>query len=923
MTVDLSEWQARLLNTVSLYGQHGIPIFAVHSIVNGRCTCGEADCTNPGKHPATKHGFKDATTDPIILKKMFPGCDELYNIGMPTGVASNTIVLDIDGKEGEKKLLELQATHGVLPETRTIKTSKGRHIYFQAPARPLTSFANPETKIDLRANGGYVMLPPSRHLSGCEYEVLKDVPVAVAPDWLIEWLANEARIKPKRIVAPIALLSEPPPHIMQLMNNPKLPKIIFGDIGQHNEATPYNPTNEIALKEAMEHIDANCNRDIWLSILAGIKSLYFDNAWPGEIVKHYAHEWSKRGTKAGQYNEPDFHKTWDSIKERGENEAKATIGTVIHHARKGGWTGQLLTDNQAENTNGDEPNNQSSTFIPKCFRVNDTGVYAVTSGDELLWLCKPPLHVRAYTHDENDKNHGRLLVWKSATSGVEHQHALPNRLLAGDAVDVHRELLDNGLIINTAPGAKQKLLQYILTVEPKKKQLSISRPGWHGESFALPDIVFPTGGDKVLQTENLYPSGFKTSGTLEEWQSQVACYAVGNTRLVFAICTAFAAPFLLIADEESGGAHLIGESSIGKTTALRMAGSVWGGGGDNGFIKQWRSTGNALEAVAEAHRDCLLPLDEIGQADAKTVGDTIYMLANNQGKGRMRASGSLRDSYMWRVLVLSTGEVTLEDKMREAGRKPFAGMDVRFVSVPADAGKKFGIFDTLHGRDNGDKLSRDIKEACNKYYGTAIRAFLSRIVGDREKVANHIRVMRQKFSQECLPENTDGQVKRVAGRFGLIAAAGELAIELGILPFAHGAAFAAVSVCFKDWLNARGTTGALEVEHGITAIRAYLEKHGASRFPQISDKGVYTDPYNKQPNDRMGFRYEYNGQMGYYILPEAFKEITQGFNHRQLANAMAERGFLEKDKDGKNSIIRHLPEFGNKRCYHILPQLFR
>lgn len=83
---------------------------------------------------------------------------------------------------------------------------------------------------------------------------------------------------------------------------------------------------------------------------------------------------------------------------------------------------------------------------------------------------------------------------------------------------------------------------------------------------------------------------------------------------------------------EGGGLHFFGPSSCGKTTALKVAGSVCGGGGKHGYIRQWRLTDNALEGTAATHCDNLLCLDEIGQASSRVVSEVAYMLANGQGR---------------------------------------------------------------------------------------------------------------------------------------------------------------------------------------------------------------------------------------------------------------------------------------------------
>src|SRR5205814_2019805 len=127
------------------------------------------------------------------------------------------------------------------------------------------------------------------------------------------------------------------------------------------------------------------------------------------------------------------------------------------------------------------------------------------------------------------------------------------------------------------------------------------------------------------------------------------------------------------------GFHLVGGSSIGKTTALLVAGSVCGGGGIGGYLRSWRATSNGLEGVAAAHCDSLLCLDEMGQVNSHEAGASAYMLANGVGKARANRNGESKPASEWRTIFLSTGELSLADKIIEDGRnrQVAAGQQVR------------------------------------------------------------------------------------------------------------------------------------------------------------------------------------------------------------------------------------------------------
>ena len=127
------------------------------------------------KKPAVKNGLKDATTDVSTIRDGWH-YDPMFNIGMATGaVSGGVIVIDIDldddsGKDGYEYLRKWEKEHGELPETVTSITGRGgMHIFYRV-REEIRNTTNEELGIDLRGDGGYVMLPPSVHPNGNRYE---------------------------------------------------------------------------------------------------------------------------------------------------------------------------------------------------------------------------------------------------------------------------------------------------------------------------------------------------------------------------------------------------------------------------------------------------------------------------------------------------------------------------------------------------------------------------------------------------------------------------------------------------------------------------------------------------------------------------------------------------------------------------------
>jgi uncharacterized protein (DUF927 family) len=307
------------------------------------------------------------------------------------------------------------------------------------------------------------------------------------------------------------------------------------------------------------------------------------------------------------------------------------------------------------------------------FIVNEKGVLFVEGeeGDEKeTWLCSP-VHVIAETRDNRGNAWGRLLRWNDLDR-TPHQWAMPMELLGGDNSEVFRELLRQGVRIAAGRKAKELLIAYLQVWKCDKRARCVERMGWHDGVYALPDKTLGQT-DEIIVFQNPHPTeaALLQAGTLEGWRDTVAKLAAGNSRLVFALSVAFAAALAELAGEASGGFHLRGASSTGKSTALRLAASVWGC--PDKYPRLWRATSNGVEGLAALHNDGLLILDELAQCDPCQAGEVAYMLGNGQGKTRANRTGAAREAARWRLLFLSAGEQSLSELMARAGHKTLAG----------------------------------------------------------------------------------------------------------------------------------------------------------------------------------------------------------------------------------------------------------
>jgi putative DNA primase/helicase len=531
------------------------------------------------------------------------------------------------------------------------------------------------------------------------------------------------------------------------------------------------------------------------------------------------------------------------------------------------------------------------------------------------WLCSEADFL-AMTLNPDSKDWGLSIKIKTRNA-VWHTIAITKADLVTNSEDIFKVLAYHGLDFNISPRAKNRLKELLNRVRAKSYALCVPRIGFHDGVFVLPnDTIGDTKGRAIVfQSSKPIDHFYRRGGSLKGWQERIAAYASGNGRLMFAIAAAFAPPLLELIGMEGGGIHFRGGSSAGKTTILRAAGTVWGGGGQHGFIRTWRATDNALEAVAANHNNALLLLDEIAEIDPKPLFKAAYALANGRQKDRMQKTADLRSASTWRLLFMSTGEISIADKLSEDRMRATGGQAVRIVEIAADAGYGMGMFQTLHGFKEPKQLADALNAASREHYGHAAPAFIAHLTSDLDRLSESTKAFIARFVEQSCAKEADGQVSRVAQRFGLIAAAGELAITARVVPWKRGEVREICKQLFAEWVAARGTAGPIETQNGLQQVRSFIELHGSSRFTP------WHTP-NQTTINRVGFFRVFdpgsdNEKVTYYVLPEGWKEICRGYDAKAIASAMVDRRIIDPDNEGKFQRKVRLPGMGSRRCYEI------
>lgn len=170
------------------YVSLGLHVLFIHGIKDGLCTCGNPTCAHAGKHPLLPNGVYGATTDLEWLEAMLESQPHA-NLAIAMGRQSGVMTLDLDSQAA----IDEARTLGV-PRTWVFKTGKGEQHVFRYPKLRAGLYIANAVQIadgmDVRSDGGYSVVPPSRHISGKTYTWVVDTtePLADVPEWLYDRL---------------------------------------------------------------------------------------------------------------------------------------------------------------------------------------------------------------------------------------------------------------------------------------------------------------------------------------------------------------------------------------------------------------------------------------------------------------------------------------------------------------------------------------------------------------------------------------------------------------------------------------------------------------------------------------------------------------------------------------------------------------
>lgn len=548
----------------------------------------------------------------------------------------------------------------------------------------------------------------------------------------------------------------------------------------------------------------------------------------------------------------------------------------------------------------------------------------IKSWKELCGYMKP-------THCTEDVNGDHGLLVQIVTRKNKFVECFFAREEIATEKDTIKLLLKKGLSIpHLRDGLCYAINYYLNNYEPEFKAVGVDMVGWQGDNTAyiLPFVGEPRNcyntkqaGEKpveyILQQKSATPRILKKKGTLDEWKRTVGEICRGNHLHTFAILASLTAPALKLLNEEGGFFHYVGSTSIGKSTILHVAKSVWG------FkdLGSFRSTDNSLESICKNSNDGAMFLDELGEVNADDLFKTIYMMANGVTKGRADKNGNAKETSYFKVLVQSTGEIGVEAKLAEKKLQVKGGQLIRMAEIDADRGKDLNTFDVLKINPDtkepftsGREQAEFLKTHADLNYGIIIDSFMQKVVADIEDYKEALKKAKVKWLANQLTGDEGVEIARMAKRFSTIFATGVIAVELGIIPHSVAEIDTCVEEVFTSWKDRFGTDSSYELKTIKADMRKLCIEQQYSRF-------LNADPTEEKvnlPHNKAGYWKTKDGALHEYWIDTAVfdREVLKGHDKKVFFPLLVEQGYIKKEDQYQ---CRRKPVNGERQRFIVVP----
>lgn len=883
-------------------------------------------------------GLKDATTDEAVIARWWQTWPQA-NIGVATGPQSGLVVLDIDaGKNGTETLAELESTHEKLPDTvEAITGSGGRHILF---AHPNISVKNSVRKlgpgIDVRGDGGYIVVAPSLHKSGQRYawEASSEpeaTPLASVPSWLLgmivdqssngKSLTNGHRADPiDEKISHGARNATLASFAGTMRRRGASEDVILAALLAMNEAQCNPPLSDtdvrkiatsISRYEPSEPLEQPADLDAAQPILDGLRELA-----DGTEAVRLALEPETLGALALAADEDRgaFETLLLDLRAKG---ARARDIDAVQRAVRGEQRKRRQLRIVRANEESALPRVKAAlehapvpdqTVVPPGWRIGPSGIARESVSDDhgqqgvsVVSIAPSPVLIAGRLKDVSDGTEAIRLAY---LRDERWQHHTTGRAVVANA----RSLVElAGVGIPVTSGTSGDLASYLAAFEAANIALlpraHVSRQmGWQGEDGRLGflwgrTLIRPDGEQTAMvDLERLAPEdwqedwiafhgddagdeqladGYHAQGNLDGWRSAVA--VVGSyPRAALALYAALAPPLLMVFRARNFANDWSYTTSTGKTTVLRLGASCWGCPDERApaaALTTWDASRVWIERASAVLNGLPLILDDTKRAkNTKLIAQTIYDVVSGRGRGRGSTHG-MRRIGTWQTVMLSSGESPITSFSEDGGTR---------ARVLAVWGLPFERADAATAQ-----IVRTLDLAVRQHYGHAGPALVRFILTHRDDWEEW-RAEYQRVQMSYLQRAGDNAV------------AGRLADSFAMLDMTAGLAHVALGLPWKyrdpidslwDGLIAEANE-ADRASAALTYVLSWAHGHPSSFYGRHR---LDTDGQPKVPNDGWAGRWDSDSKWDFIaFLPHKIRALLAdpGFDVESVIRIWFDRGWL-------------------------------
>ena len=493
-------------------------------------------------------------------------------------------------------------------------------------------------------------------------------------------------------------------------------------------------------------------------------------------------------------------------------------------------------------------------------------------------------------------------------------------LFRGTASSLFSELIKEGIPLKRSE--TKEFIEYIGRLFfPTSKALLSNYIVPTRNGYLNADLVYVLGSrvycnkgqekkDEVLPLElqDTMKGVFEKKGCKEAYYN-VILNKLAPDFIVFIVLIALSGCLLEFVNIDGGGFHIFGPSGVGKTILLRIAASVIGsstspdqGSQEPCYMMSWGATKNGIEAKFNIFNDGLLILDELGKYISKHFGSDLYALSGGAFTARMNSELKSVDAKPATFMLLSSGELAMQEMLRRLRENLLGqGKSVRMPGVPIQSSDLFSP--ELYS--DSEAAARDYEKVLNDNSGFLFEDFIQKLLNHKASYAELKSDVKTRFESTfnemklSLP-NKGSIESRVLKRFALLAVAGQLAHEFGVLPWTNEKVMNAISSVYMRY-HSYEPNRLSDAEIALRVIKRKLQSEQGN-FVRVKSTTV--------PNKHYG----YISDTHYYIYPETFKRWLSSANESEVVQLLRDENLL-KSESGRNTLrtTEHLPIRANVR----------